>query len=717
MDQERHAIVGYGFRMPGGIATAGEADGATGSGPGRHLGTYVGSFASPRQDVLSRSRHVIRWEPKFAVPPRTASADLEQLIGSVSRVAEFAQDAAPEHTMAAGCLGAQGTEYWLLGADQAAARRLLEAFGQGGEGGEGGHGGRGGRAGAVRFAVADLSEPAAVDFTTGLLREAACDLVMADTETAELTQAAWEVIRRLLVPGGLALIRHAGDGRVPAPAGPGWSLLAGESDGGRARAELWAAPAQFFDDGPAEPEGPRWLIAGSGPLADMWAWWMAPGASRVAMESLDAAWLWSVAAQDEMRGLRAVDFFCDESGQSGQSNACDEGDPVGERLVARFLEFLRALLAAREGADEPCRVTVVTRQAAFDVASPRSATLWGAVRALGHELGSAIDLRLADLGEPEDLTTLRWLARHDVRERELAVRSGRLLAPRLVPLPGPGEATSPDEAARRLTVTDRRPFLDPGATYLVSGGFGGLGQHLVAYLVSAGARHLTLLDRDPAGRRDAAWGRHASGIAQYFPGTDVRIDIAQADVSRRQDVDRMVKGLTRPLKGVFHLAAVLDDHHLCDVTPESVAAVFAPKAGGAWNLHQATLEQPLDHFVLLSSVASVIGSAGQSVYAAASAFLDGLAAYRRSRGLPALAFNMAALAEAGMAARQPHVLRLMRAGGMPPVSVAVAIASLDAALRGAGPDHVVCADIGRLPGDASHPDFMRTGRWMRPGIP
>jgi len=750
-----------------------------------------------------------------------------------------------------------------------------------------------------------------------------------------------------------------------------------------------------------------------------------------------------------MRGLRAVDFFCDEPDGSDP----DGGDPLGERLLTRFLEFLRALLAAREdGAGQedgagPCRVTVVTRRAAFDVESPWAATLWGAVRALGHELDSGIDLRLADVGGPADLRALRWLAPRDVRERELAVRDGRLYAPRLVTLDGHGEATAPaaevgryqlqpsapgqiagltlrsvpaappgpheveidvaaaalnfrdvmvaldmlplasyersalgrqigieasgtvartgasvtsvkpgdpvifmaggcvassvtvpedvvfakptalsmpqaaaalsvyvtayyalvdlarlkpgqrvlihsalggvgqaaialgrragatiyatagtaakrdklrelgaagafdshsfgwyddlmaatggegvdvvltslagrhialcldalrpggwhceigkvdiyadaplgmsvfrknlrfaaidvdrlmnddpqrareltldclrlldegsvpplpvttygyeryadalrlmtsgqhegkivlvapdETAARRLAVSDRRPFLDPEATYLVTGGFGGLGQRLVAYLASAGARHLTLLDRDPAGRRDAEWVRHASGIAQYFPGIDVRIDIARGDISRRDDVDRVVRGLTRPLKGVFHLAAILDDHHLADVTPESVTAVFAPKAGGAWNLHTATLGAPLDHFVLLSSVASVVGNAGQSVYAAANAFLDGLAAYRKGLGLPALAFNMAGLAEAGMAARQPHVLRLMRASGMPPVSVAVAIASLDAALRRGGADHVVCADIGQLPGDAGHPDFMRTGRWMR----
>ena len=1033
-----------------------------------HLGTYVGSFANPRRDAASRAAHQVRWQPKFADAGTAAAAgvslDLTGMIEAlraggarVPRVAEFTRDAAPEEAVVAGLLGdarCGDVEFWLLGATEYGAGRLAEAFGQGG--GQAGGGAAG--AGAARFAVADLSDPASIDFGAGLLREAACELVVADARTARLSAAAWVVIRRLLVPGGLVLVRHADEtarardtwARLTGEDGSDWTLLRADGD-----AALWAAPAEPLDYGPAEPVGPRWVIAADSQLGDMWAWWMAPRAGRVALESAEAGWLWSAAAQEELRGLRAADFFCDDPG---------DGDPAGEHIVARFLEFLRALTAAREaapGADgpEPCRVTVVTRRAAFGVAAPRAAALWGAVRALGHELDAGIDLRLADAGEPQDLTVLRWLATHDVRERELAIRDGRLYAPRLVTLPGQGEATvsaaditgggtragryqlvqaapgqvtglsmrsvpvpplgprdveidvaaaalnfrdvmvaldmlplasydrsalgrrigieasgivartgaavtgvrpgepvifmaggcvassvtvpedavfakprsldmaqaaavasvyvtayyalvdlarlrpgqrvlihsamggvgqaaialarragavvyatagtgakrerlrelgvaaafdsrsydwydelmaatggagvdvvlnslagrhialclealapggwhceigkvdiyadaalgmsvfrknlrfaaidvdrlmnddpahaseltrcclrlldegalpplpvtaypferyadalrfmasgqhegkivlvAPGEAeAGRLPVADRRPFLDPEATYLVTGGFGGLGTHLAGYLVSAGARHLTLLDRDPSGRRDADWVRNASGIAQYFPGVDVRIDIVPADVSRREDVDRVVAGLTRPLKGVFHLAAVLDDHALADVTPESVSAVFGPKADGAWHLHEATLGAPLDHFVLLSSVASVIGNAGQSVYAAANAFLDGLAAYRKDRGLPALAFNMAALAEAGMATRQPRVLRLMRAGGMPPVSVAVAVACLDAALRGAaaGASHVVCADIGQLPGGAGHPDFMRTGRWMRDAV-
>jgi len=311
--------------------------------------------------------HEIRWQPKFVDPAvAVPSLDLDELIRT------------------------------LRGTDRVAVR-------------------------VAEFSVADLANPALVSCTGGPLPEADYDLVVADARTGPLTEAAWRVIRRLLVPGGLALIRHASAGDTPSEAG--WTRLEAANGHGE-QAALWAAPAVLFNDTAAEPEGPRWVIADGTGLADMWAWWMVPSAGRVAMESLDSEWLWSAQAAAEMRGLRAADLFCDDPGESGR-----DSDPMGERAVARCREFVRALTAARDGASARCRVTVITRRAAFDAPSPASATLWRRLRALGRELGPGIDLRLADVGESTDLTALRWLARHDVRERELAVRDGRLYAP------------------------------------------------------------------------------------------------------------------------------------------------------------------------------------------------------------------------------------------------------------------------------------------------
>ena len=169
--------------------------------------------------------------------------------------------------------------------------------------------------------------------------------------------------------------------------------------------------------------------------------------------------------------------------------------------------------------------------------------------------------------------------------------------------------------------------------------------------------------------------------------------------------------MARPLKGVFHLAGALDDRLLADLSPESVTKVFAPKAQGALNLHRATAGLALDHFVMVSSTSSIIGNPGQINYSAANAYLDGLAACRRRQGLPALAYCLAAVSDAGMAARSLGVLRLMRAAGMPPVSSHFAIANLDYALREMGDsDHLITALFKRQLWSVDSDDYMRTGR-------
>ena len=132
-----------------------------------------------------------------------------------------------------------------------------------------------------------------------------------------------------------------------------------------------------------------------------------------------------------MRTLRAIDFFGDFSGPFGESGR----DPLGMQTVTRFLSLLRSLTATRkEKACVPCCLTIITCRAVLGAPAPREAMLRGAARVLGHELDPALrlDVRLVDVGGPADLPMLRWLARHDLRERALAIRKGRLHAPRPV---------------------------------------------------------------------------------------------------------------------------------------------------------------------------------------------------------------------------------------------------------------------------------------------
>ena len=134
----------------------------------------------------------------------------------------------------------------------------------------------------------------------------------------------------------------------------------------------------------------------------------------------------------------------------------------------------------------------------------------------------------------------------------------------------------------------------------------------------------------------------------------MRVSVRSCDVSRAEEVAAMLDAVRAdmpPLRGVFHLAGVLDDGILREQTRERFDRVLAAKAMGAWHLHELTRDDPLDVFVLFSSVAALVGSPGQGNYAAANAFLDALAHHRRAEERPALSVNWGSWAEVGMAAR------------------------------------------------------------------
>ncbi len=187
------------------------------------------------------------------------------------------------------------------------------------------------------------------------------------------------------------------------------------------------------------------------------------------------------------------------------------------------------------------------------------------------------------------------------------------------------------------------------ATYCITGGLGGFGLTTAQWMVAQGARHLALVGRSGADSDDAL----AAVAAMKEAGADVQV--ISADVSRSEDVERVLKRIESgmpPLKGVIHAAMVLDDGLLVHMTPQRFHRVMAPKVLGAWNLHQQTLNAPLDFFILFSSIANVIGSPGQGNYVAANAFLQALARHRRSQGLAGQVIHWAPLTEVGIAARQ-----------------------------------------------------------------
>ncbi|MDZ7309035.1 MAG: type I polyketide synthase, partial [candidate division KSB1 bacterium] len=218
------------------------------------------------------------------------------------------------------------------------------------------------------------------------------------------------------------------------------------------------------------------------------------------------------------------------------------------------------------------------------------------------------------------------------------------------------------------------------ATYLITGGLGGLGLTLAQWLVEQGARTLVLVGRSAptAAAQTALAALQAAGA---------RVQVAQADVSQAEEVERVLAQIRHslpPLKGVFHAAGLLADSTLAQMTAERFVQALRPKVQGAWHLHLLTREDKLDHFVLFSSVAALLGTTGQANYAAANAFLDSLAHYRRRLGLPALSINWGPWSQVGLAAAQTNRGERLESRGLGSLTPAQGLAAL-AALLSANP--------------------------------
>ena len=184
------------------------------------------------------------------------------------------------------------------------------------------------------------------------------------------------------------------------------------------------------------------------------------------------------------------------------------------------------------------------------------------------------------------------------------------------------------------------------ATYLVTGGLGALGLRVAGWLVDEGARNIAL-----TGRRGVV-GDHAEAV-ERLRRKGARVEVLPADLAQADEVARLLGRIAAelpPLRGVFHAAGVLEDAALAQQTMGGLMRVMAPKVLGSWNLHELTAGTDLDHFVLFSSAASMLGSAGQANYAAANAFMDGLAMVRKAMGRPAISICWGPWEGGGMAA-------------------------------------------------------------------
>ncbi|MBX3457837.1 MAG: SDR family NAD(P)-dependent oxidoreductase [Candidatus Paracaedibacteraceae bacterium] len=240
-----------------------------------------------------------------------------------------------------------------------------------------------------------------------------------------------------------------------------------------------------------------------------------------------------------------------------------------------------------------------------------------------------------DLDGTQDITQQAGIVLNELERRdgegEVAYREGIRYVPRL------------DRV--KDTVGGKPLVIDSKASYVITGGLGALGLEVAGWLISKGAKHLTLLGRRSP--HDQATAKIADWQSQGVTITTRTVDVADRDALASVLSEHGT--VTPPIKGIIHAAGVLDDRLLMNQEWSVFEKVLSGKAMGAWHLHELSANLPLDFFILFSSVASMVGSLGQSNYAAANAYLDSLAYYRHTHDLPVLSINWGPWADVGMA--------------------------------------------------------------------
>ncbi|MGC7096496.1 SDR family NAD(P)-dependent oxidoreductase [Amycolatopsis lurida] len=335
------------------------------------------------------------------------------------------------------------------------------------------------------------------------------------------------------------------------------------------------------------------------------------------------------------------------------------GDDV-HAVTAAALDAVQAHLSEEDSAP----LVVVTKGAVAarpgeDVPDLGAAAVWGLVRSAQTEHPGRFVLVDTDGSAPVLVTG----------EPQLAVRSGRPLAPRLARTTVRAAAeTTPDPT----DIVPARTVFYPSGTVLITGGTGVLGALVARHLVHRyGVRRLVLTSRRG----------HAPELREELSAAGAEVTIVACDAADRDALKPVLDGIPE-LTAVFHAAGVLDDSVITALDSERLSSVLRPKVDAAWHLHELTRERDLAAFVLFSSVTATIGSPGQANYAAANAFLDGLAHHRHAHGLPATSLAWGLWAESsGLTSSMSAGDRArMARTGIAPLPTEQGLALLDAAL-------------------------------------
>ncbi|MEV6619222.1 SDR family NAD(P)-dependent oxidoreductase, partial [Streptomyces sp. NPDC051051] len=280
------------------------------------------------------------------------------------------------------------------------------------------------------------------------------------------------------------------------------------------------------------------------------------------------------------------------------------------------------------------RLLVVTRRAVAvtgdeAVADLAAAAVRGLVKSAQSENPGRFLLLDTDVAPSDDEIALG--ARLD--QDDLALREGRLLVPSLTRADGPRHTPAPTRAETAPPSGDAAVTFDPDRTVLVTGGTGTVGAAVVRHLVTHhGVRHLLLVTRR---------GTDAPGTTELIAelaAHGARTAVVSCDAADRDALAEAIRMIPEdhPLGAVVHAAGLLDDGVITSLTPARLSTVLRPKVDAACNLRELTEDQRLSAFVMFSSAAATLASAGQGNYVAANSFLDALASALRAEGRPAL---------------------------------------------------------------------------------
>lgn len=375
----------------------------------------------------------------------------------------------------------------------------------------------------------------------------------------------------------------------------------------------------------------------------------------------------------------------------GELNPCDgliwltvdevEVSDRANTLVDRLTASLGLALALERLPSTPAKrqFCIVTREGQMAVPNqrrinPLAAAVWGIARSLAAEQQTS-NIRLIDVDSEPDREVLAQRLMRSLfdsgSKRELALRNADCLCPRL--------RLIEDDAA----VDDHEFYPRPDHAYLVTGGMGGIGLTLATWLAAKGARDIVLLGRTDPKTDDAHRRERFTHTISMLEHLGARVYCRKADVANPTELqatlDNVFADGCPPLAGIFHLAGIVKDGLFDQIGREAIKEITRPKISGTEALNRLANNMKLDFFVAFSSVAALVGSPGQTIYAAANAYMDALMLERRLQNKPGGTINWGPWYGQGMAERE-GVSNRIRKIGLEPLEVQTALVVLSSSL-------------------------------------